>query len=237
MQDAVEQARLGLCRMIATGELKPGQVLPSEIELCERFNVSRSSLREAQKMLHVAGALDLRRNASARVSQLTPKNVIDALTAIVPLLPLDSFIELFNLREILEGYCAAQAAARLSDSQIEKLEQIAMNLRKCAPGHDAQILDTEFHKLINSAANDQAIISLLKVLRQRGRDYHIYEEPERLDLKKVSDNAHLEIVQAIKNRDPERASFLARTHVHTTKTWLETYRPNPDLFSNNLEDV
>ena len=68
MQDAVEQARLGLCRMIATGELKPGQVLPSEIELCERFNVSRSSLREAQKMLHVAGALDLRRNSSARVS-------------------------------------------------------------------------------------------------------------------------------------------------------------------------
>lgn len=237
MQDAVEQARLGLCRMIATGEMKPGQSLPAEVELCERFNVSRSSLREAQKMLRVAGVLDLRRNASARVSQLTPKNVVNALSTIVPLLPLDSFIELFTLREILEGYCAAQAAARLTDSQIEELETVAKDLEQSPPGHEAQILDTEFHKLISSASGDQAIISLLKVLRQRGRDYHVYEEPGKFDLKQVSDAAHLDIVRAIKERDPEKASFLAQFHVHTTKTWLEKYRPHPDLFSQDLKDV
>ena len=53
---AVETARRGLCQLIATGELAAGAPLPSEAELCERFGVSRSSLREAQRMLAVAGA-------------------------------------------------------------------------------------------------------------------------------------------------------------------------------------
>lgn len=227
---AVETARLGLWRMIASGELRPGDLLPGEIELSERFGVSRSSLREAQKMLTVAGALASKRGSRVTVSEMSADQIMSGLQMVVPLLPLDKFLELFTLRELLEGHVAAQAAAKMSDEDCARLQRMGERLSTIAPSDEAQSLDAEFHSLIIRAAGDEMIAALLETIRRRGRDYRIFEQVEHSELKKVSDLAHREIVEAICSRDPELARTLSMHHVRTTRKWLEGIRPGPVLF-------
>ena len=122
---AVDVARSGLCRMIASGQLQCGQPLPGEVELCERFGVSRSSLREAQKMLVVAGVLTSEPGSRTFVSHMTPQQIMSGLEIVVPLLPLDRFLGLFPLREVLDGHTAAQAAAQMNDTDRVRPESLS----------------------------------------------------------------------------------------------------------------
>lgn len=231
---AVEIARSGLCRMIATGELATGQLLPSEADLCERFGVSRSSLREAQKMLAVAGVLTPRPGSRSAVSEMSPRQIMSGLDMVIPLLPLDRFIELFGLREVLEGHVAALSAARMSADDCRRLVALADELAASEPSDRAQVLDADFHNMIIRGAGDEVIAALLETIRRRGRDYRIFEENSHEELKPISDQAHREIAAAIRDRDPESARFLSMQHVRVTRVWLEGIRPGPVLFEAEL---
>lgn len=227
---AVEIARTELCRMIATGELRTGESLPSEAELCARFGVSRSSLREAQRMLTVAGALVPRPGSSAAVSDMSPSQIMSGLNMVVPLLPLERLLQLFTMREVLEGHVAAQAAARMTDAEVAHLLELSEELARAEPSARAQRLDAQFHSAIIVAAGDEVIAAFLEVVRRRGRDYRIFETKDHRDLKIVSDMAHRRIALAIQERDPESARFLAMEHVRVTRSWLEGIRPEPVIF-------
>ncbi|MDO4784848.1 MAG: FCD domain-containing protein [Propionibacteriaceae bacterium] len=215
--------------MIASGQLQCGQPLPGEVELCERFGVSRSSLREAQKMLVVAGVLTSEPGSRTFVSQMTPHQIMSGLEIVVPLLPLHRFLDLFPLREVLEGHTAAQAAARMTDEERVRLIAVAEELGRTEPSERAQELDAEFHQLIIHGAGDPLIEALLVTIRRRGRDYHIFDTDSGAQLKPLSDKAHLRIAEAISRKDPESARFLAMEHVRTTRRWLEGLQPNPTL--------
>lgn len=228
---AVESAMDGLCRMIASGELQPGQVLPSEAELCERLGVSRSSLREAQRMLAVAGALTSRPGTRSFVSEMNAEQILSGLNMVVPLLPLARYLELFPMREVLEGHAASLAAARMSESEREELRAVAQELCSTTTPEAAQALDRQFHSLIFQGSGDAMITALLESLRRRGQDYRILElgEGRGQEMKRISDQAHLEISAAIGDRDPETARFLMMQHVRCTKRWLEGAWPEPTV--------
>jgi GntR family transcriptional repressor for pyruvate dehydrogenase complex len=213
--------------MIATGELETGQLLPSEAELCERFAVSRSSLREAQKMLAVAGVLSPHPGSTSAVSGMSAKEIMSGLDMIIPLLPLDRYLELFSLREVLEGHLAALSAARLSDEDCRRLVKAAEDLAVTPPSDKAQLLDTEYHQIIIWGAGEDLIAGLLETIRRRGRDYRTFETDNREELKAISDQAHRDIAAAISARDPEAARFISMQHVRTTRTWLAGIRPGP----------
>lgn len=216
--------------MIATGELISGEPLPTEAELCERFGVSRSSLREAQRMLTVAGALTSRPGSGASVSEMAPAQIMSGLNMVIPLLPLERLLQFFPLREVLEGHVAAQAAAKMSDDECVQLLEVADELAAIEPSDRAQRLDAQFHSAIIEAAGDEVITTLLEMLRRRGRDYRIFETGEYRHLKPVSDQAHMRIALAIQQRDPESARFLAMEHLRVTRGWLEGVRPSPVIF-------
>lgn len=227
---AVDLARDGLCRMIASGELSPGDSLPSEADLCERFGISRSSVREAQKMLVVAGVLKPKRGAGATVSEMNARDIMSGLEIVVPLLPLDRYLDLFGLREVLEGHIAGKAAAKRTDEQATHLVAIAQKLAETEPSAEAQALDASFHELIAQCADDEPIRAILDVMRRRGQNYRILEIARvGHTLKQVSDEEHLEIAAAIKGRDPSAARLLAMNHVRNTRKWLEGMRPAPQL--------
>lgn len=227
---AVDVAREGLCRMIASGGLKPGDALPSEADLCERFGVSRSSVREAQKMLVVAGVLTAKPGAGASVSAMSAHDIMAGLEIVVPLLPLDRYLELFELREVLEGHIAGKAAAKRTDGQAARLVDLARQMAETEPSLEVQLMDAEFHELIAECAGDEPMRAILAVMRRRGRHYRILEEKSvGLTIKAISDDEHLEIAGAIQGRDPSAARLLAMNHVRTTRKWLEGARPEPQV--------
>lgn len=226
---AVESAMDGLCRMIASGELQPGQALPTEADLCERLGVSRSSLREVQKMLVVAGVLASRRGSGAYVSEMSPDQILSGLRIVVPLLPLERYLEFFPMREVLEGHMAALAAARMSTLAARELCALAEQLRGTSVPEDAQQLDNAFHARIIAGGEDPMMAALLESLRRRGHDYRIleFDEGRGVEVKRLSDEAHVQIAKAIQDKDPEGAKSLMMQHIRTTKLWLEGLRPEP----------
>lgn len=224
----VQKAFDGLRRMISSGALAPGDRLPSEAELCEELDVSRSSLREAQKMLGFAGVLSSRTGSGSYVSPLTAEHVMAGLGVTIPLIPLEGYLELFDLRRILEGYAAGQAAATFDDDQRARLVDLADRLAARDWGDDGSSLDDAFHELLVSGAQSASISALLKAMRTRGGHYRVFEREDALDLKAGSDEAHRRIARAVADGDPDLARMEAMHHIATTRTWLEGLRPSPE---------
>ena len=84
---AVEVAFEGLRAMISTGRLGAGQRFPVEARLCTELGVSRSSLREAVRMLAALGVVETRQGSGTYVSRLRAADIVGSLTLTVGLLP------------------------------------------------------------------------------------------------------------------------------------------------------
>ena len=228
MVNRVEAAFDGLRRMISTGRLGPGDRLPSENELCAELDVSRSSLREAQRMLGVAGVVTTRPRSGTFVSDLSPHDFMSGLRISVPLLPLEEFLGLCDLRCALEGYAASQAAAKFTEAQAEELSGLAEAIAARPWGEGGTDLDERFHELLVSGAQNASISALLGIIRTRGRHYRILDGDQGTLMKKLADESHRRIAEAVNRRDPELARLEAMNHVMTTRRWLEGRRPAPE---------
>ncbi len=229
MGGAVDQAFEGLRRMIASGELKPGDRLPPELVLCEQLDVSRSSLREAQRMLQVCGVIRSEPGSRSYVSQLSAGDFMAGLRIAVPLLPLEDYLGLYDMRAVLEAHAASQGAARFSDDDIDRLDALARQMAEMEWSSQCEALDDEFHALLVSGAQNAAISAFLEILRTRGRHYRIFRYDPNGGLKRASDTGHARIVAALRDRDPAIASTEATNHIRTTRQWLENMQPSPEV--------
>lgn len=216
----MNEALDGLRRMIASGEVAPGERFPSETELCGRLNVSRSSLREAVRTLGALGVIESRHGSGTYVSDLAPAQVIQNFSLTVDLLPLDSLLQLFEIRRVLESHVAAQAAARCTPELASGLNSLIARM-EAEPDPDlAADLDARFHRLICDASGNPTIASLIDVFRSRGSHYKIMEGPDAPQVRSASDAGHRSIAAAIIARDPVAAQSAAASHVAQTEYWL-----------------
>ncbi|QWW19369.1 FadR family transcriptional regulator [Schaalia sp. 19OD2882] len=227
---AVDVAREGLCRMIAEGDLHAGDVLPSEADLCTQLGVSRPSLREAMQTLATVGVLETGNGRRPRLTDLSAPHVFSGFAAVVPLLPLDSYLELLGLRELLEGHLAALAAARMDSDGARELLDIAEELSRTPPSPAAQDMDSHFHDAIGGGADDPMSATLSEIIRSRGKDFDIHGAGLDEGVKSSSDQSHLRIARAVIDRDPTCARSLAMEHVRATRYWLQALHPSPHLF-------
>lgn len=222
---ALETALHGLRTLIADGELRPGDRLPSEGELCETLGVSRGSLREAIRMLAALGVLDTRHGSGSYVSELHAADLIKGLSLTVGLLPLESVIELYELRRALESHAASLAAARIDQATTAKLSALLDQLEQVTDDEDQSELDHRFHSTIAEVAGNAAMTTLLDVLRARSRSYRIFTTTDAAEIKLLSDAGHRAILRALESRDPVAASAAAAGHVAQTEHWLRKHQP------------
>ncbi|WP_243229449.1 FadR/GntR family transcriptional regulator [Microbacterium sp. CIAB417] len=221
---ALDTALHGLRALIADGELRPGDRLPSEGELCEHLGVSRGSLREAIRMLAALGVLDTRHGSGSYVSDLHAADLIKGLGLTVGLLPLDSIIELYEMRRALEAHAASLAAARIDDATLDRLDALLADLEGVTDDEQLSELDNQFHSAITAVAGNDALASLADVLRARSRAYRIFETEDAAQIKILSDAGHRAILNALVARDPVAASAAAAGHVAQTEFWLRKHQ-------------
>ncbi|MFE7504137.1 FadR/GntR family transcriptional regulator [Promicromonospora sp. NPDC057488] len=221
---AVETALHGLRTLIADGSLQPGDRLPSEGELSERLGVSRGSVREAIRTLSALGVVETRRGAGTYVGELRAADMIQTLTLTVGLLPLESILELFELRRVLEAHAVALSAARCDDATVAGLADLLDRLEASEDVDEQSALDHEFHMGIARLCGNESLVSMVSVLRSRSRAYPVLT-PET---KRVSDAGHRAILRALTARDPVAASVAAAAHVTQSEVWLRERRPAPE---------
>lgn len=221
---AMETALHGLRALIADGDLRPGDRLPSEGDLCERLGVSRGPLREAIRTLSALGVIDTRHGSGSYVSELHAADLIKGLGLTVGLLPLDSIIELYELRRALEAHAASLAAARVDSETITRLDALLDQLEAVTDDEELSELDNEFHSAIADVAGNDALATLLDVLRSRSRAYRIFTTDDAAQIKLLSDAGHRSILRGLEARDPVAASAAAAGHVAQTEFWLRKHQ-------------
>ncbi len=199
-------------RFIVDGAMKPGDRLPSERELAERFAVSRTSVRDAIRTLEFVGLVVPRQGDGTVVADVSPEAVVMPLASVL-LRKRELIAELLDVRKMIEPALAARAAVRATLEETARLEDILRRQQeKMLQGESTVDEDSEFHYLIAHAAKNSVVRSVLDVLmgllrETRTRSLQTDGRPQR------SFAGHQRILAAIKRRDPDAAERAVRRHV------------------------
>lgn len=200
-----EQLRLA----IVEGEIPSGSKI-SEPEMAARFGISRGPLREAMRRLESTNLVERRPNVGARVITLSNERLI----------------EVYLIREALEGMAARLAAERMSDDAIEELKDLLEHHRREVARDYWQAYfqregDMDFHYRIVQGSGNQRLIGILcddlyHLARMYRCQFGMGGDRARDALKE-----HALIVDAIAERDGEFAELLMRRHIRASRQNVE----------------
>ncbi len=189
-----------------------GERLPTEAELCERFDVSRTVIREATRVLVQRGLVAVKPGRGMTVAEVDG-SVIAEQYGLLLRLSEGSFEQLMELRLVLELEMAALAAARRSDTHLAELVVLNERLRVADPS-SAEFLDTDlaFHEKIAEASGNPFFPLVIRPINDFLSDsYHAGTGYPSEAGHTVAE--HLEIAYAIQLGDPARARFAAESHL------------------------
>ena len=183
---------------ILSGKYKEGEEL-REVAIGDELGVSRTPVREAFRQLELEGLIQIVPNKGAYVTGITVKDVKD----------------IYMIRSKLEGLCAYLATTQITDEQMEELEEnIYLSKFHAKKGHSEQNaeLDNRFHEILYEACNSKMLEHTLKDFHQYV--YRVRKQTLAQNLRgSASTHEHREIMEAIKERDGDKASELAKLHM------------------------
>lgn len=192
---------------IVEGDITAGSKL-SETELSTKYQVSRAVIREAINRLEACHLVERRANVGARVVSLTP----------------DGLIQLYQVREALEGMAARLAAKNMSDEEIADLTALLDNhfqTVKDGNSYYQEAGDLDFHyRIILGSKNQHLIEVLVNGIYHLIRMYRVQLGMAGPRVTTAFDE-HKHVVQAIANRDEELAEMLMRRHILYSKNNIE----------------
>lgn len=197
---------LGLA--IINGQYAVGKGMPSEAEICEQFEVSRSSTREAVKMLSAKGLISSRPKQGIRVLPETNWNMFDTdvLSWILKSKPSLSLLKEFvQVRLAMEPVAAELASQHATPSQLHSIEAALKRIEDAENGLD-DALDSEiaFHSAILEASGNRFFIQLkdfINTALRVGTRYQNYIYENQHDMV----NAHEQIFNNIKSGNAVKA--------------------------------
>ena len=193
-------------------KLTAGDKLPSERELAEMLQVSRSSIRDAIRGLDLMGLVEPRQGAGTIVRELSAESLANPFASAL-LRRQELVSELLDFRKMLEPPLAARAATHASPDEISEMEDILQwQEGKLAYGEAAIAEDTEFHYSIALASGNSVVLKVLDILMDLLRDTRerSLQGPGR---QQKSLAGHQRILAAIKRRDAEGAKSAMRRHI------------------------
>ena len=159
-EDIVQQ----LHTLIRQGMLQHGARLPSERMLAERFNVSRSSVREAIRSLELQGLVVSRRGSGTFINTEAIETVV-ALLASTLTTGDETVKEIFEMRHLLEPQIAAVAATRADPDEVQRLADILEEQQEqLARGESGVDADTAFHFALASATHNSALVKVVSAV-------------------------------------------------------------------------
>jgi DNA-binding FadR family transcriptional regulator len=163
-----EQILLQIEEAIIDGRLKPGDRLPPERDLAQTFGVSRSSVREALRVLEKFGVIMARRgtgpDAGSIVAASAQNGLESALRLHVGLLRIPTK-DMVEVRAVLEQQAALKAAERPDDKMTARLHEIVDGMRGVTAIGEFNELDTEFHVELARVSGNALLPVLMEALR------------------------------------------------------------------------
>jgi GntR family transcriptional regulator, transcriptional repressor for pyruvate dehydrogenase complex len=207
-----EQVAEQIRRLIGSGALKPGDLLPPERELAEKLGVGRSSVRDAVRTLEVMGILEPRQGHGTVVRDLSADALVVPLASVLQHKRV-LVTDLLDVRRMIEPHLAARAARNATEDEVRYMAAVLeRHEAKLARGEEAVDEDSEFHYAIAMAARNAVVLRVLDVLmdllrESRSRSLQVPGRPKR------SFDGHRRILRAIQRRDAGAAEAAVHKHL------------------------
>jgi DNA-binding FadR family transcriptional regulator len=199
---------------ITAGEYPPGSVLRTD-ELAQRFDVSRSVMREAVRVLESMHLVESRRRVGVTVRPKSEWNVYDPQVIRWRLAGKDRAPQLRSLtvlRSAIEPVAAGLAARHATAEQCAELTQCALGMVANSRGHKLEeylVHDMAFHRVILDASGNEMFARLGDVVAEvlAGRTHHdvMFEDPDPAAV-----TLHVQVAEAVRAGDAARAEELTR---------------------------
>jgi len=221
---------------IVNDKLRPGDRLPAEKQLAEKYQVGKASIREALKSLEVQGLIRTSTGpmGGPAIAEVTETRILNHLQSYFFFKDLTA-TDVYEVRRSLEPTLAAHIAETANP---ELLGQLKENI-KASQGHietredwqRQQQIHIKFHDLLASGGSNPLLcmhckfinLSIRNIVRSR-------ESPHQLELIRSNSVWHEKIFNAIQDRDPKRSEELMRDHIVEIDNAYKV--TNPVLHSN-----
>ena len=203
--------------LLFKGILKPGDKLPSEIELARQFSVGRQTVREALRILELSGFITIQKgSAGGPIIEDTVFNTIS-----------NSFLDAFLMKKITpEELTVARLETEKAmlhyvinnadASDIKSLQDNILQAKKHAEANIQPFKDNiEFHRLLAKASKNQIFVIMVESILAIVADFFSRLEPE-FEVSRRVIGKHEDLLAAIINRDREKAITLLEEHILKT---------------------
>ena len=198
------QVRDLLIERIVEGHYKPGARLV-ETQIARELGVSQAPVREALRDLESVGVVETTAFRGARVRN--PSR--------------DELLEAYPVRAALESLAAREAASRITEEQLDKLEDLIVEMENAGAegnAHQQAISNAQFHGLIVEAAQNSTLLRLWAFLEPWARTY-LTAALAGVDLNELAVR-HRKILDPLRRRDAQAAADAMREHLLEAAEWL-----------------
>jgi len=212
--------------LIEKGILKPGDSLPPEREMAKELGISRLPLREALKALQTMGFIEIQNRRKILVQPITKSALQDPISVVLKD-NIQKVFELLEIRKALEAWAASRATEMADDSDIEDLGRIISRMKQdVEEGNLGDKADADFHLAISRSTHNTILSHLMATW------YHLLWDCQKVSRERLFNNEknrelllnqHIEIFEAIKNRERERAGEAAQRHILFVEEELKKY--------------
>ncbi len=201
--------------LLLSGELKDGDRLTSEREISRELDISRSTLREGLKILELMGIIEKKNRKN--IISLDDSNLMKESLEIHFCSRDIDYLELLELREIIETETVKLAAQKARTEDIEKLKYLYEKMNDCRGDWKNYVSDdVKFHIAIAKATQNKFLYEIFSIIREI---LYEYQKSMVTDKKvfKTSLNYHAKILNAIKGGNQIEAYNYMNSHLNFTK--------------------
>lgn len=209
--------------LVQSEKLRPGDRLPSVKELADRFSVATPTMREALRLLEMAGNLDIRHGSGIYVRQ--PETRMMVTNPYARQVDTQTILNLLQARLLIEPPVAELAAVHASAKDLDGLDALLADTSQYLGGQESAdavlgVANMRFHRGIADSANNSVLADVVFSLTE----VHIKEQMAVLDLynNRVRDHEqHRLILGALMNRDAREARRLMFEHIDEVITVIK----------------
>ncbi|MFA4964614.1 MAG: FadR/GntR family transcriptional regulator [Thermoleophilia bacterium] len=209
---------------IRSGAYPPGSALPAERVLAVRLGVSRSSVREAIRILEYAGVLDVRTGSGTFVGEAGLSGAA-RLRAHAVLLGDQSPLDVIVARRALEPVCAELAASNRHERDLKEMRQtVREQARLLRQGQDPVDVDLAFHLAIATASHNLVLLLLVErlvdIMRQEAWRELKHRSNDRRGTFGLFLEQHQSVLDAVERGDPQAAQARMSEHLSAIEVGL-----------------
>jgi GntR family transcriptional repressor for pyruvate dehydrogenase complex len=219
-------------KSIQTGQLKPGEKLPTEQQLIEMFGVGRSTIREATSALSMLGYLKSIQGKGCFVREdLDIKSSMDI--TLHDMQAAYNIIDLVEVREILECNAVRLAADRADSADIDRIQKAFRKMQKSMNDLTRFTAnDFQFHIALAQATGNQMILEMMKRIVEKVHEEYDKFRPHALFQRDKAVLTAEKIIQAVASGNGKRAADLMQEHLNLVTTEIKQRLPDAEWLRN-----